>query len=151
MKPFKSAHFDPVDESFVEEVAKRSGISKNKAREHIEESLRGEVWVNDLYQVIKRDADNVLEGWPEMYWLSIKRLDKKPIHDWRDLQLIKNMLVGGDNEAVELYPAEARLTDTANQFHLWVLKKPGLLFPFGFKTRVVTEETLPNGKQRPFN
>jgi hypothetical protein len=37
------------------------------------------------------------------------------VHDWRDLQRIKNQLVGPECEAVELYPAESRKVDTANQ------------------------------------
>jgi len=30
------------------------------------------------------------------------------------------MIVGEEHEAFEVYPAESRLVDTANQYHLWV-------------------------------
>jgi hypothetical protein len=53
--------------------------------------------------------------------LAIQRRDGEPIHDWRDLQAIKNQLVGPQYEAFELYPAEDRVVDTQNQFHLFVL------------------------------
>ena len=72
--------------------------------------------------------------------LSIKTHDKEPISDWRDMQTIKNELIGKEYEAVELYPAESRLVDTANQYHLWVMEKPldeGGYFPFGFHDRLV--------------
>lgn len=38
--------------------------------------------------------------------LSIKRLSKGVVHDWRELQRIKNELTHPECEAVELYPAE---------------------------------------------
>jgi len=53
-----------------------------------------------------------------MLHLSIKRLDKHPVRDWRHFQRIKNELIGEENEAVELYPAQSRLVDTTNQYHL---------------------------------
>ena len=82
-----------------------------------------ECWINSRYMVyVYRGKQVPQELVEDMIWLSIKRLDKEPIHDWRDLQRIKNELVGEENEAVELYPKESRMVDQANQFHLWVVK-----------------------------
>ena len=106
------------------------------------------VYKNDVYQVVVNDVD-VGEGWPPMAHLSIKRIDREPIHDWRDLQEIKNQIVGDECEAVELYPAESRLVDTANQYHLWCIKEAGARFPFGFSERFVTDEAVGKVKQRP--
>lgn len=62
--------------------------------------------------------------------LLIARRDGKPIHEWHTLQRIKNTLVGPEFEAVELYPAQSRLIDTGNVYHLWVfLDQP---IPFGY-------------------
>ena len=100
-----------------------------------------EVWLNDHYQVwvdiIPPEADR---GDQPMVHLSIKRLDREPLHDWRDLQRIKNELLGTTTEAAELYPAEERLVDGANQYHLWGLP-PGRRFPFGFQERATTDST----------
>jgi hypothetical protein len=90
------------------------------------------VFVNNLYQVNLR---NLPLGW---VWLSIKRLDKEAIHDWRDLQLIKNSICGKEREALELYPAESRLVDSSNQYHLFVMPE-GETFPFGYGDRLVVE------------
>lgn len=93
------------------------------------------VWLNDLYQVIVYDAKKVgvqSPNFPEMYWLSIKRIDKQPIHDWRELQRIKNMIIGAKYEGLELYPAEDRLVDMANQYHMFVFKDETARVPFGF-------------------
>src|SRR5438045_2103276 len=54
-----------------------------------------EVWINDVYSVYlnKKYQQHNLSGCT-LWELSIERLDGRAIHDWRDLQAIKNMLVG---------------------------------------------------------
>jgi len=71
-----------------------------------------QMWRNDKYQVAVYRNDSPAEGWPKMIHLSIKRNDREPIHDWRDLQAIKDELVGPYHEAAELYTARTRLVDT---------------------------------------
>jgi hypothetical protein len=106
------------------------------------------VFRNSRYQVYVGFVEGAVGG--QMLHLSIKRNDRETIHDWRDLQRIKNELCGPECEAVEIYPAESRLVDTANQFHLWVLP-PGEVFPFGFfMGRVVNEQESMGAKQRPY-
>jgi hypothetical protein len=56
--------------------------------------------------------------------LAIKREDKSTIRSWRILQDIKNAIAGEDSAAIEVYPPESEVTDTANMYHLWVFK-PG--------------------------
>lgn len=105
-----------------------------------------EVWLNNRYQVIRMLLS--APGADRVWHLSVKRLDKEVMHDWRDLQRIKNELVGPEAEGVELYPADSRLVDTANQYHLWCFED--FRFPFGFDDRLVAEETIAGSKQRPF-
>jgi len=103
-----------------------------------------EMYSNNKYQVIVRRLDDIGRH------LSIKRLDKQAIRDWRDLQRIKNELIGSEAEAIELFPAESRLIDGANQFHLWALLAPHR-FPFGFSTgRVVSSGGALGSTQRPW-
>jgi len=68
--------------------------------------------------------------------IAIQRRDGAAVQDWRDLQAIKNELFGAEHEAIELYPAESRVVDTQNQFHLWVLLtyegRPRPRFPVGW-------------------
>lgn len=107
------------------------------------------VVLNSRFQVAMRSYKTPIG---EMLHLSIKRRDKAPIRDWRDLQRIKNELVGPTAEAVEIFPSEDRLVDTANQYHLWCTK-PGEKFPFGFhEGRCVMEpQKVSDGSvQRPF-
>lgn len=106
------------------------------------------VYVNRDYQVTIFDEPGPGNGWPEMWHLSFKRRDREPFHDWRIAQRIKNSIVGKQNEGVELYPSESRLVDTANQYHLFVIKDPEVLFPFGFSTRLVTDDEAHGSKQR---
>lgn len=150
MQPFAVAQYD---ESQVEEtlrLLRAQGVPESVLdrlrREMLEETT---VVKNDLYQVAVRPVSTDLGL---LFHLSIKRLDREVIHDWRELQEIKNLVLGPEMEAVELYPAESRLVDTSNQYHLWAL--PGnQRWPFGFLKRAVTGEGLeyhvPRAKQRP--
>jgi hypothetical protein len=105
----------------------------------------GEMFINDVYCVHVRHCGTGDNG--ELIHLSIKRHDRQPITDWRDKQDIKNQLCGAESEGVELYPAESRVVDTANQFHLWVFVggKIDLGFPHGAKTN----DTIGLSQQRP--
>jgi len=109
---------------------------------------RADVFVNDTYRVL-RYTEPTSEG-DEVIHLSIRRLDRSSIHDWRHMQQIKNELIGPEEEGVELFPAESRLVDTVNQFHIWGFKN-GYRFPFGFTERSVGDASplLPNAVQRP--
>lgn len=124
-----------------------AGFSQQQIdRTYKEEIGNTEVWVNSRYQVLRRDVGD------GMIYLSIKRLDQRPIRSWRDLQRIKNELVGPECEAVELFPAESRLLDSANQYHLWVFANPEVRMPLGhFGVRFVTEEAGVGEGQEPFD
>jgi hypothetical protein len=50
---------------------------------------------------------------------------------------------------VQLFPAESRLVDGANQYHLYCLKDPAIRFPFGFANRMVTDEPIGKSRNRP--
>ena len=93
------------------------------------------VFMNDLYTVRMRDASPFIQ-------LDITRRDGGSCKNWREFQQIKNELVGPECEAVELFPAESRLVDTANQYHLWVNPDVNFRFPFGYKKRVVLDEPV---------
>ena len=101
-------------------------ITEDEIEKEIQRELNGKIFVNSLYQVA------VYNNSPDIIWLSIKRRDKSPAKDWRHFQRIKNELVGAEHEAMEIYPAESRLVDTANQYHLWVFKDPSFRIPIGF-------------------
>ena len=94
------------------------------------------VLINNHYQVMLRGFAE-RPPWGRVLWLSIKRRDRQPIHDWRDLQRIKNEVTSPELEAVEIYPAESRLVDSSNQYHLWVFVD-GWKFPYGYSERMVT-------------
>jgi hypothetical protein len=91
-----------------------------------------DVYFNCRYVVlVYRLWSNDSEQTSRLMHLSIRRKDQEPLHDWRELQRIKNEICGMDCEGLEIYPSESRLTDCANQFHLWVLP-PGFRAPVGF-------------------
>ena len=151
MTPFKCVQAAPLIEAQIADIARLGKTSIEEARIVAEETQKHAYFQNDKYLVSMQLAGIDCLGWPaELVHLSIKRLDVEAIHDWRELQRIKNELVGPEFEAIELYPAESRLLDTANQYHLWVAITPGFKFPFGVRERLVTNEGPLGGKQRPF-
>lgn len=111
-----------------------------------------EYWENDEYQVHVRTISSERDDVPDMKHLSICRTDKQAVHDWRAFQRIKNELCGPEWEGVEIYPAESRLVDAANQYHLWCFQ---FTLGFGFGTRMVAspaqvEIVSPASTQREF-
>jgi hypothetical protein len=130
--------FKPAKEQ-IAEYMDQHGLSREHAKRFYNEMKNDEIWVNDLYQVnIHRNTPNHSFGAEaEIDHLSIKRRDKQPIHDWRDLQEIKNLLMGPEREAVEVYPRESRRVDTANQYHLWVIPA-GEMVGVGWHVRLVS-------------
>jgi hypothetical protein len=102
----------------------------------IDQMICCEYYKNNKYQVAvyppETNAHLADASWPAVIHLSIKSIDKSPVHDWSDLQRIKNEIIGNENEAIEIYPAESRLVNMANQYHLWVFKDPNVRIPIGF-------------------
>jgi hypothetical protein len=106
------------------------------------ERLSKSVYINSLYQVIVRRIEPTNpRGLGAQVELSIRRLDNQPVHDWRDLQRIKNEILGPEVECVELYPAESRLVDTANQYWLYAIE--GLRWPFGLESGSYPKQPIP--------
>jgi hypothetical protein len=98
--------------------------------------LTWDIYSNEIYQVmVEKNGDFI--------HLCIRRHDGLPSKDWKDHQQIKNEIIGPEYEAAELFPAESRLVDTSNEYHLWVHPSPGYRFPFGFSSnRCVIEMPL---------
>lgn len=105
------------------------------------------MFVNNLYTVV-RQVDGEFGAVGVAFHLSIRRNDRRAIHDWRDMQRIKNELIGENEEAAEIYPDEKRLVDTANQYFLW--GKFGMQLPFGFDARIVCDDSNSGAVQRKF-
>lgn len=133
---------------FVHEAAIIKAMTPEERVAYDEMNAACPTFVNDKYQV--QILEETPPGWPTLLHLNIKRRDHGIIHDWRDLQAIKNMLVGPENEAVELYPAESRKVDSCNKYHLYVFKDPTERWLFGWTSRDVTGADKLGQGQRPF-
>jgi hypothetical protein len=144
----KTTDFKPPAEELIQITMEFYNLSREEAIQAVEKDHENtEIYINDLYQVQVRKV-----GEPEFYQLNIRRRDGGPIlRDWRHFQYIKNQLLGEECEAVELYPAESRLVDTSNKFHLWGTRDPTYRFPFGFDARYVeyVDSKVPGLRQRP--
>lgn len=132
---------------------KRTTLENANSKEskvYLEANPDVEIWGNDIYSVFVR-RNQPVQGQPEvtMCWISFHRRDRRAILDWRHMQWMKNQLVGEENEGVELFPAESRLVDGANEFHMWVFEDPAIKFPFGFfEDRLVSDTKVFGETQR---
>lgn len=132
-------NWDRVKWTPFEECVLAPDTSPEIAEHHRSHEIR--TYRNSIYQVEVRGVRSP-PPFGRILWLSFKTLDKQPRHDWREMQRIKNELVGEEFEAVEIYPAESRLVDTSNQYHLWVLidlDTKDKRLPFGYDERLVSE------------
>lgn len=141
--------FGPEPEPVIAATMAEYSESREQAIARLEADFaKTKVYINDRYQVQVRVTDN-----PDFVQINVRRRDGAPIHDWRDLQQIKNEIVGEECEAVELYPAESRLVDTSNKYHLWACIHPGkfsLGMDFGAPdVRDDDGERHPGLRQRP--
>jgi hypothetical protein len=131
----------------VRETMQHYGLDEAAAIAKLEEGTAGaEYYINALYQV------QVMPTGPDegMLHLCIRRRDGAAIFDWRHMQQIKNELAGPEREALQLFPADSRLVDASNKYHLWVLPE-GARIKLGWETREVQYEErkdVPGLRQR---
>jgi hypothetical protein len=108
-----------------------------------------EEWGNALYGVTIRRFEC---GWPfgDGPWaqIGIYCHDGQPRHDWRDMQHIKNDVLGDEWEAVELFPAESRLIDPSNYYTLYAA--PGISLGI-YEGRRLVSENKAIAPQRPWH
>lgn len=136
--------FELTYPKYNEEYAARYPAEYAEEQRQFAEGIQT-MWINNRYVVIKKELED------GMTWISIRHINRKPIRDWRHFQKIKNDLCGPEREAVEIYPAESRLVDEANQYHLWVFPDDYQI-PFGFNERMVSDtDVFGPAKQRPFD
>lgn len=121
------------------------------ARHYFEhEKQTEEIWHNEKYQVATILSNH--DDFGQMMQINIRRRDGNVIfRDWREFQDIKNQLAGEECEAIEIYPAESRLIDTANKYHLWCfLDKRQISFGWHHGRHVTDDKSdLPGLRQRP--
>jgi hypothetical protein len=124
-----------------------ASLSQEEKGEFMRIMERTAIYTNSRYMV---NVERTPKGGDVEIYLSIKDKWRSARHDWRDFQRIKNELLGPEQEMIEIYPAESRLHDSANQFHLWGVEGKGV--GVGFEGREVCgPEAAPYGAvQRPF-
>ena len=135
------------DEKVLNNIMNAKGLTRSQAQEELDryKSEPKKRYLNYYYKVTMVD-----HPWGEgmLRDLSVTHRDGGTGRDWRDYQQIKNDLIGKECEAVELYPADSRLVDSADSFHLWGIADEEFRFPLGFGDRLVTDCEREVGTQR---
>lgn len=156
---FQAGTIEPISDSLIDKtMAEFPGATREQVEKLLNEVHADAIFINSRYQVNMRDVpdETMPPGWPALVHLSIKRRDKARIgpEKYRDFMAIKDRLVGPENEAVEMYPARGREYDTANEYHLYVMKDSTRRWPFGFDFggRVASVQADVGGaRQHPFD
>lgn len=126
---------------FEEATPYRDGVDMSDELKEFGETF----YANSHYLVFRRELRSTDPDQPPQIHLSMRTVENDARHDWREMQRVKNELAGPDWEAVELYPAESRVVDQANQYHLWCF---AFRLPFGFdegEKRATPEEAAAVG------
>jgi hypothetical protein len=145
----------------IRDMTTKLGMTRKEAKRVIKESEPDQFYQNSKYTVSVFESEPHGLGDVVVWHLSIRRNDREPIHDWRDLQEIKTQICGAEVEALELYPAESRVMDAANQYHLYALMGTPENFGFSGTPRIPvgyqdvqngrTEVSIGKSKQRRFD
>lgn len=113
---------------------------------HVMETV--EVWTNQYYTATCRKYP---EGWEfgGGAWarIGIYCENGQPLHDFRDMQRIKNDLVGAEWEGIELFPSESRLVDPSNYYILYCAPS----IPIGIARRNILNVHNCLAPQRPWH
>lgn len=132
----KPVYDEARKQALIKELSAR-GVAEDEVAKRYDEAMSTETWLNlDVQVAVRRHP---IGNGHDFVHLSCHRLDRKPIRDWRIMQQIKDEILGPECEAVELFPAQSRLVDTANEFHLWGCSDPAFRYPFGFDQGMVME------------
>ena len=135
----------------IKEMTTGYSMTRKEEKRIIKETTPDVLFINELYvvSVFKNSAHNLGPD-VEVWHLSIRRQDREAVHDWRHFQQIKNEICGKEYEGLELYPAESRVLDAANQYHLYVIMQDGAQVPVGYGSGGRDERNIGKSKQRAF-
>lgn len=86
------------------------------------------------YCAMTREIDTI---WGKVIHCCFRNLEGNDI-PWAEKQWIKDSLFGNDRLAIEVFPAQSRLVDEANMYHIWVFEK-GFELPFGIHKNDISE------------
>lgn len=142
-----------------EVIAQCMSFGMTRAQAKLEyRRLRGlEWWGNDQYSAsVDRDCNmHTLGPTARVVHISVHRRDRAPVTDWRHMQEIKNAVIGAEAEAVSIHPAESRVVDTANEFHLFAAfdraSNTPLAVPMGFPNGMKQSKSGGGAVQRPLD
>lgn len=79
-------------------------------------------YANDKYAVRVTTFDSPAHRNGFDKCIMVYRFDGTSARDWRDLQWIKDQVVGPEVDAIEYYPRRSRVVDPSNAVFLWVGK-----------------------------
>ena len=121
--------------------------TKRQAKRQFKETCKEIFYANELYQATVDYSHWDAKSREGYIYISLKNHKRTTNVSWQHKQWIKNDICGVEAEGVELFPAENRMVNSANQYHIWVLTENRKI-PCGWhEGRLVTDNTVEGAKQ----
>ncbi len=101
------------------------GLTKARAKHVVRKLQQDRIYRSKTHQVAVNpfaSQDPQPNPLGQGLWLSIKRIDRSPLDRREELADILRAVAPG-YAGFELFPAPARLVDTANQYHVWAYER----------------------------
>lgn len=137
-EPFRELSPSEIVARAVAARAKAAGPLARAGVGHMRIAVALRAYENNRYTVYWHEtADPRPDGAGRVVRLSCLRRDGAPLHDWADLQRVKDEILGPEARAVEVYPPRSELVDDANLYHLWAWPT-GVPCPFDLNLPPVT-------------
>ena len=86
-------------------------------------------WKNNRYVLQMSIVDCTQAIGFDVLHIWVRAHDQQMPRSWSDLQGIKNFVAGHESVAVEVFPSESEVVDSANMAHLWCYPR-GYVLPF---------------------
>ena len=93
----------------IEKINNLDAIKLNHP--HLDTVIDGAI-VDDKYRVLIAKTGKYLH-------IRIRRLDDAPITSFSDMQMIKNLFVGPECTAIQVFPRESDYVNNTNTYHLF--------------------------------
>ena len=116
-----------INAHLAETNQKMPRAERRKVARKLFKEGQGDCFKNEKYQALVRvNPEDTLSPDPvnlDLIHLSIKRLDNGTSLDWSELMQIKDECVSPEFDCIMIFPAQYRIVDAANQYHLFGLRE----------------------------
>jgi len=84
-----------------------------------------------IVSVMQSEKIKTFKGFPEILHVTIIKKNHNKITNWNTIQKIKDIIIGKEYTAIQIFPPTSEIIDYSNAYHLWVFNNKNFKLPFG--------------------